>query len=282
MFRSICLVFCLFLASVVSGQTGRSKNPEAGFYGKRFTFQLGAGGHHNTLLKLAGKSERYFRKNDYYDTYRSKIRNDAFNYSLYANLGVVLRENLSFSVDVQYYYGTIFFRDLGTLMHDAAYGGGYYFTGEFDSRVRYNTVRFMPRLEFASAGSNMPAGLVHIIGIGVELSRLKSGNYTCIDAYSYGRSLPPDSVHIADHFLQLGTETAVNITWMYGLEYRLPLSKNLAWNFGGYLHVNLPALFPSFIDETDYYYDSTEQKRQLALYRFQNIFSVRTGLVIML
>lgn len=276
MLKAFCILMCLLLALSASGQE------ETGFYGKRFTFQLGVGGHHNTLLKLTSRSERYFLRGDYYRNYRKQTGTNSFNYSFYANMGIVLKERLTFSLDFQYYFGKIFFNDLGVEFHESSYpGGGYYYTSKYDCLVNYSTIRLMPRIEISSANSNAPTGLTHILGIGVEASQLKSGNYSSIDAYK-GTNYSPDSVQITTDYIKLRTQSTINVTLMYGLEYRIPLSRSFAWNFGGYLHANLPALFPTYIDDSPYFTSVDDQHRQLALHRFQNLFSLRTGLVIML
>lgn len=277
MLKSLCMLIGLCLALSASGQS------ETGFYGKRFTLQLGAGAHHNTLLKLASRSERTFLKNDYYRNYRKQTGTNPFNYSFYASMGAVLKEGTTFSIDFQYYYGKIFFSDLGIEYHESSYpGGGYYYTSKYDCLVNYNTIRLMPRIEISSENSNAPTGLTHILGIGVEISQLKSGNYRCIDSNYSGTTFSPDSILITTDYISLGQENAINITLMYGMEYRIPLSRSFAWNFGGYLHANLPALFPSYIDDSPYFTSERDQHRKLALHRFQNLFSLRTGLVIML
>lgn len=277
MFKSLCMLMGLCLALSASGQS------ETGFYGKRFTVQVGAGAHHNTLLKLASRSERSFLKNDYYRNYRKQTGTNPFNYSFYTTVGIVLKERVTFSLDFQYYFGKIFFSDLGMEYHASQYpGGGYYYTSKYDCLVNYNTIRFMPRIEISSENSNSPTGLTHILGIGVETSQLKSGNYRCIDSNYGGTTFSPDSIPITTDYIRLGKESAFNITLMYGMEYRIPLSRSFAWNFGGYLHANLPALFPSYIDDSPYFTSDSDQHRKLALHRFQNLFSLRTGLVIML
>ena len=277
MLKSLNILACLFLVLSVSGQT------ETGFYGKRFTIQLGAGAHHNTLLKLASRTERSFLKSDYYRNYRKQTGTNPFNYSFYTNMGVILKEHLVLSIDFQYYFGKIFFRDLGIEYHDSPYpGGGYYYTSKYDCLVNYNTVRLMPRIEISSQNSNAPSGLTHILALGIEVSQLKSGNYTCIDSNYNGTPFSPDSIQINTDYIRLGTENAFNVTLMYGMEYRIPLSKSIAWNLGGYLHANLPVLFPSYSDDSPYSTSERDQHRKLALHRFQNLFSLRTGLVVML
>jgi len=295
--------FILIAATLISaansfGQTGGSSDPvkaakkkaqTAGFYGKRFTLQLGAGINHNTFLKLVSSKERNFRDQVYYTKYRNQINSDQFNYSLYGNLGIVLKERIALSLDFNYYMGNIFLENVGAeSYYDANYN--YFSTPGYDARVKYNTIRIMPRIEIGSAGSNMPVGLVNVLGIGVELSKLKSGSYksiTAYDSYTYNN----DTAVIADRMLSFNDEFTFNLTLMYGLEYRLAISKNIAWNFGGYFHMNIP--IQEIISESDlpgfdygYGYGSSnndeEFKLQLSRYRFQNLFSVRTGLVIML
>lgn len=299
MLRIVSLILTVSLISAVSfAQTTKSdaakkKSQLTGFYGKRFTLQLGAGAHHNTLLKLISYNESKLRTYAYYSKYKDQIKSDQFNYSLYANLGFTLKERVALSLDFNYYAGNIFLQNLET---KAIYDEwGYYVTtiGGYDARVKYNTFRIMPRIEIGSKGSNMPTGLVHVLGLGVELSKLKSGNYKAItasEAVDYG-FYPTDSIAISNQDIRFADEMVINLTVMYGLEYRLPISKNIAWNFGGYVHLNLPiqSALDDFIGSVDYYYYpygvtnySEEHKNQLSRYRFQNLFSLRTGLVIML
>ncbi|WP_343636838.1 hypothetical protein [Fluviicola sp.] len=297
MLRIVSLILAVsFISSVSLAQTNKTdaakkKNELTGFYGKRFTLQLGAGGHHNTLLKLTSYNESKLRTYAYYSSYRNQIKSDQFNYSLYANLGFLLKERLALSVDFNYYAGNIFLQNMGTKNLYDEWGYYYGTTGGYDARVKYNTIRIMPRIEIASRGSNMPTGLVNVLGLGVELSKLKSGNYktiTASDAIEYNY-YPTDSIMISNQDIRFKDESVVNLTVMYGLEYRLAISKSIAWNFGGYVHVNFPiqAAIDDFFGTVSYYpYNGTdyteEYKNQLSRYRFQNLFSLRTGLVIML
>lgn len=290
MLKSITCIFVLSLIGFSSafGQTGSSsvkkKNPDVGFYGKRFVMQFGAGLNHNTILKLASQQEHQLRDNPTYTNYKSQIPGDQFNYSIYGSLGVVLKARTSLSFDFQYYYGNIFLKNVGGLGTTDPYGN-YYYTNGYDARVKYNTFRFMPRIELAANGANAPVGLVNILGIGVEMSKFKSGNYTAISSYNNGNYPYPT---VVERNITMIDETVFNLTLLYGLEYRLPISKNLAWNFGGYAHLNIPVQF--LINEgpfgtSSYSYsqtDNQENKYQLGKYRFQNLFSVRTGIVIML
>ncbi len=293
------IVFIFIAVSLIStvnsfAQTSKTtatkkENQTTGFYGKRFTLQLGASIHHNTILKLGSYQERKLRNTAYYRNYRDEIKGDQFNYSFYGSLGLVLKERTALSLDFTYYSGDIFIQNANPkAMYDEF---GYYYgtIGGYDARVKYNTIRIMPRIEIGSRGSNMPTGLVNVLGLGVELSKLKSGNYkaiTAYDAYSSYYNYDSDSVSISTQNLKLQDEFAINLTVMYGLEYRLPISKNIAWNFGGYVHINLPvqAALSDFFGTIDFDGTSYDEdyRIQLSKYRFQNLFSLRTGLVIML
>lgn len=293
------IIFILIAASFIhsansfSQTTGTSdalakkKNQTTGFYGKRFMLQLGAGVNHNSVLKLASYQERKLRTQGYYSKYRNQIKGDQFNYSFYGNLGVVLKERFALSFDFNYYMGNIFLQNVGRKQIYDEWGSTYYTTPGFDSRVKYNTIRIMPRIEIGSGGSNMPVGLVNVLGFGIELSKLKSGTYKSITGYE-DYSYYADSVAITNQNFRFEDEFSFNLTVMYGLEYRLAISKNIAWNFGGYVHINIPiqeVLSEGILDisysngMTDY---EEEYKLQLSRYRLQNLFSLRTGLVIML
>ncbi len=273
--------------SKASDAAAKKKNQTTGFYGKRFTLQLGASVNHNTILKLGSSKERELKNKGYYSNYRNQINKDQFNYSFYGSLGLVLKERTALSLDVNYYFGDIFIQGANPKGLYDEFGYYYGTVGGYDARVKYNTIRIMPRIEIGSRGSNMPTGLVNVLGLGVELSKLKSGNYKAITSYeTYNYYYSTDSVSISDQNLKFQDEFAINLTVMYGLEYRLPLSKNIAWNFGGYAHINLPVqvLLSDFLGTVNYDGSSYDEqhKLQLSRYRFQNLFSLRTGLVIML
>lgn len=262
----------------------KKKNQTTGFYGKRFVLQLGAGFHHNSVLKLASSYERGFREK--HPELNKSIGTDQFNYSFYANAGVVLKEHLILSVDVKYYSGNIVLDDYGYSEFYDNNTGNYTLTLGRTTRVKYNTIGIMPRIEFGSGGSNSPVGLHNVLGLGIELSKAKSGNYDAIVSNPYDNY--PDYT-IKNSKFDFTTESAISLTVLYGLEYRLPISKNIAWNFGGYVHLNLPVQIAIESEFNGYYGSSyygtdwdAEMKLRLAKNRFQNIFSLRTGLVIML
>lgn len=297
MSRIIFIFIAVFLFGIANsfGQTNgkpesvaKAKNYNTGFYGKRFMLQLGGGINHNTILKLASSKERYFRETTYYKKYREQINSDQFNYSLYGNLGVVLKERFALSFDFNYYMGNIFLYGVGREQYMDEWGNIYYTSAGYDSRVKYTTLRIMPRIEIGSAGSNMPVGLVNILGLGVEISKLKSGSYKSITSYENYGYYGYDSVLISSPSLRFEDQAAFNLTVMYGLEYRLAISKNIAWNFGGYVHLNIP--IQEIISEVGFgsinnsfqNNDESEYRLQLSRYRAQNLFSLRTGLVIML
>jgi hypothetical protein len=243
--------------------------------------QFGGGIHHNSLIKVSSYYERSLRTNHIYDNYRDQISKDQFNYSIYGNLGVVIGKRTTFSVDFNYYYGNMVIKDYGKKSYEQ--NGVYYNIPGVDGRISTNTIRIMPRIEIGTKESNAPVGLVNVLGIGVEMSKAKSANYLIVDSeYSMSSFIPYEkSLTFVDEF-------AFNLTLQYGLEYRLPISKNIAWNFGGYAHVNFP-ISGVFAEENSYVYSSnynkdwdSEIKYQLVKTRFQNLFSVRTGIVIML
>jgi hypothetical protein len=293
------IIFILIAASLLNSATSlaqtksstdaaaKKKNLTTGFYGKRFMLQLGGGINHNTILKIASSREKDLKNTAYYSSYKNQIKPDQFNYSLYGNLGIVLKDRLALSLDFNYYMGNIFLTNIGSKEMVDEWGNYSYIPG-YDSRVKYNTIRIMPRIEIGSSGSNMPVGLVNILGLGIELSKLKSGTYKSISAYDNYMV----SSQISNQRLTFADEFSFNLTLMYGLEYRLAISKNIAWNFGGYVHLNIP--IQELITDNifggntynGYYYGTTdynaEYKLQMSRYRAQNLFSVRTGLVIML
>lgn len=283
LFLTVSCISSAKLAAQTSLET-KKKSSSVGFYGNRFVLQLGAGLHHNSVLKIASSYERNF-KDQHPKLYKS-VGTDQFNYSFYGNAGIVLKEHLTLSLDVKYYFGNIVLDNYGyNTYYDQFSGNSNTVLGK-TARVKYNTIGIMPRIEIGSRGSNSPVGLNHILGFGVELSKAKSGNYDAVvnDPYSsYSDSIAKNSR------IDFTTESAVSLTILYGVEYRLPISKNIAWNFGGYVHLNLPVQIVIESELNGYYGSSyyetnwdAEMKLRLSKNRFQNLFSLRTGLVIML
>ena len=261
-----------------SGKLHKKKNALVGFYGNRFMFQFGASIHHNSFLKLLMQEEKNYR-NWYTDLHQSG-GSDQINYSLYGNLGIQLKEQFAFSIDFNYYFGNMVIEDYG---YRPSYSGNP--SQGKTAIIDYTTIRVMPRFEFGSRGSNSPIGLSHIIGVGIELSKAKSKKYDAIVSdttddyihYTYGSFQKNTHISFPD-------EPAFNLTLLYGMEYRFPLSRNLALNIGGYFHLNVPI---SLLKEIDYSYDSYNSidqqfKNNLSVNRTLNLFSIRTGLVIML
>jgi hypothetical protein len=283
---STFIVGFLVVSTTAFGQTSSTntnkKKSTIGFYGKRLVLQFGAGMHHNSILKVASRYERNLRNDSYYENYRNQTNSDQFNYSIYGNIGVVIGKRATFSVDFNYYFGNMVLQDYGAQSYYDEFGN-YYSNPGVDGRISYNTIRIMPRIEIGGSGSNAPVGLVNVLGIGVEMSKAKSGKYLMIDEQGSNYLSQPYEKNMT--FVD---EYAFNLSVQYGLEYRLPISKNIAWNFGGYIHLNLPVtgIFNDF--STYNYYSSDNQvwdneiKYRLVKTRFQNLFSVRTGIVIML
>lgn len=148
-------------------------------------------------------------------------------------------------------------------------------------------MRIMPRIEINANRSGSQIGLVNVLGVGVELSKAKSGIYDVMNHNEYDYTTGMINKQIMRENLTFSDDFAINITFMYGLEYRLPITKNIAWNFGGYAHINSPltGIFKDF-STYSYLYGSNnweeEIRYRLVKNRLQNLFSIRTGLVIML
>lgn len=295
--RYLLFVLALCISAITIGQTkskpiAKKKDKAAGFYGKRFTLQFGGGFNHNSFLKIASKHEKNYR-NYYYNRLRSPKGADQFNYSLYANAGYVLKDRIALSVDFNYYFGNMFIENYQQQEpYDNNSGTAIYPYGK-TARINYHTIRIMPRIEIGSRKANSPAGFTNIIGLGLEMSKGKSKKYDTFlndEYYPYyyddGLFGSITGTYAPKTEISLPTKAAFNVVLMYGLEYRWPLSKNIAINLGGYAHINLPV--EAWAEDADIFGSinvNTEDwqfRRQLSLYRAQNFFSVRAGIMFML
>lgn len=282
--KHIILITLVFFSTLTQAQN--NSKASKGFYGKRVTIQMGGGIHHNSLIKISSHYERNFWQRERYDQYRKKNGTDQFNYSVYGNIGFVLGNRSSLSFDFNYYFGNLVISDFGSKQY-YDYMGNYVGVPGYNGRIKYNTMRIMPRIEINANKSGSQVGLVNILGAGVELTKAKSGTYDVMFHDEYDYTTGNINNQIMSKSLSFIDEFAINVTFMYGLEYRLPITKNIAWNFGGYIHLNLP-ITGILHDFSSYNYMfgiknwDDEIKYRLVKNRVQNLFSIRSGLVIML
>ena len=272
MLKSVCLLFFVSLVYQVSSQITPEKDELTGFYGKRFQFSLGTGGNVNLFSYLVNKSERSFRKTDNYTELYKKSSKGLFNYSFHATLGYQITERLGLSVDFNYLHGNaLSFRNSNAKSPST-----------YDVRFEYESFRFMPRLEISSRNSNSPSGLTYILGLGIEFNRGISKTYA-MNKYkptftNYGYYTYTKSFEYAH--LYFNKKPQIGIGGLFGVEYRIPIAKWAAINLGAYTHLTLaPHLIFSSIE---YEGDDEKRTRLMAKSRFQNLFSLRTGLVILL
>ncbi|AEA44867.1 hypothetical protein [Fluviicola taffensis] len=284
----IILVSSSYSFSQTNNEVGRpKKNKQAiGFYGNRFFIQLGGGIHHNSILKIISRNERHYRQ--YYYQYLGGSKNaDQFNYSVYGNLGVQLNPNIALTVDFNYYFGNMFIDNYGYREVYNENTSSMEITLGRTARINYRTIRIMPKIELGLHGSNSPIGLVNVIGLGVELSTGVSKNYDAFinDEYNYLEQTTTGTYAPNTPF-SFSRKPGINITALYGLEYRYPLTKSIALNFGGYLTLNIPV--QAWLTDADIFgkidmkTDSWKFSRQLSIYRFQNLASFRVGVMFML
>lgn len=235
-------------------------------YGKRFQLTFGAGGNINAFSRLVNGHERRFRKSDKYSELRQKTPNGLFNYSFHATVGYSMKERSVLSLDLNYLNSNALM-----LYSYSKYANAYEF------RFNFQSFRFMPRIEINTINSTSSSGFIHIIGVGVEFNLATSKNYHYhfypIQNNSTVKVLKYEKVHFS-------MIPQITISLLYGTEYRIPLSAWAALNFGGYFNFNFA---PDFMFNSREYEDfSMKTDRLMSKSRFQNLFNLRTGLIIML
>lgn len=253
-----------FILTVALGLHIYSFAQKPGFYGNRFTFQLGFGGNHNSLRYLIDRDERSLRQSDYEYIKKPYVHSSQFNYLFYGNIGYTIWNRAALSLDFQYYFGKIFMRNL-----DLGYNNSPY-VNQVDTQLAYRSFRIMPRLEIAAGGANAPIGLFHILGLGIEITQMADKDYWVYNINDNGTA--PFQTHINK------PSNNITLTLMYGLEYRYPLTKNIGLSVGSYIHTN--NTFGIFFDDVSgnyNYYNDGDIKEKLKNARMYNLFSVRAG-----
>lgn len=261
----------VFLVALCIPSINHAQKP--GFYGKKITFQLGIGGHHNTILKLAGIDERNFKNINSPFNKSPYIKSNQFNYSFYGNIGITAWKRAALSLDAQLYFG----KKIANIAYYAEdqFGNQYSFNGY--GQFSYRSLQITPRLEIFTAGANGPVGLTHILAIGVEIITMKENDFYLIPDNNGGISSPQQLA-----YPNINKVKPVLIVPTYGLEYRHPLTKSLYLNFGAYAHIHIPIISEnsSLLDSGPFFstYNGSPSTKAAGS-RITNLFSARFGLI---
>lgn len=146
-------------------------------------------------------------------------------------------------------------------------------------QMRMKTLYFIPRIEWAGFGGNLPIGIIHSFGIGFARSSIITGSYAqaiqTIDGYGSNYTFQ-HSVYEGDNV------PAVNgIVAEYGVKLRFPLTTFMALNVGTTLKAHLPTLK----DVRNWEYEDTLEDRinkSMRTSRFMYFMDIRAGLSFLL
>ncbi|AEA44866.1 hypothetical protein [Fluviicola taffensis] len=255
---SILLLFLLAVFSIHS--------QDLSFYNKRFQLTLGAGGNFNLVSYLSDGNERSFRSYHRGTEFYKKSSKGLFNYSFHATVGYSLTKKLGLSIDFNYLHGSA----LSLRAYNVKY------TQSYDVRFEYRSYRIMPRVEFsAKNNSNAPVGLTYIVGLGIEFTVGISKNYPS-NYYTYNTY---EKVFKYQK-ISFSRSPKLAMTSLLGAEYRIPITRWMAINLGGYFHLNLnPSLI---IFNSEYSSPDDRNERKILQSRLSNLFSCRAGVMFMI
>lgn len=143
--------------------------------------------------------------------------------------------------------------------------------------VRVNSIIIMPRLEFSGPNGLLPSGLVHQVGIGINLNKAVTRNYLR-DFGSYTAGGPSADPSEAEQLMiDEGLDYTVKmIQLMYALKMRTPIGKSLMLNYGfrytidfGGVTTGLAASYPNYAFA-----------RNVHNYQFRNVIAFDLGLTL--
>lgn len=243
------ILFSLILCSLAIPSLGQ----KPGFYGKRLILQLGGTGHYNLLRNVFNDNEQYLKN----FSSSAIIKSNKFSGGLYGYMGYQITDQIAFGIDVQKYYSNKSVQSWNFTQINNQY---YNYV-----QLNYEVLRIMPRLEIATSGALAPIGLVHVLGVGMEIVNPDEKEVVFFDNGASPRTIK-SSIEKIDN-------TKV-ITFLYGLESRVPLSKNLGFVFGGYAHLNTNLGIAQG--------KKSQITQEIGKSRAANLFSMRFGLQIAL
>lgn len=152
---------------------------------------------------------------------------DWFNVGARVSVNRAVKSNVGIGLE----FGFDRFKLGGYLLNDADDYGYYY---EKHESIQVNSFLFMPKLELSGANGLLPNGIVHQIGVGMLVNKVRPKYYLHIDENGVATGGPNADQSELEDFMTTNKfdESYKMMRIMYGLKMRTPVSKSLFINYG--------------------------------------------------
>ena len=195
-----------------------------GYYGKKTFVDISS----SSYIPLIYNLTTYQKGQELAPSGNSLISSDTwFNIGLRTSIG----RALSSKVGIAFEFGFDRYRIYENVFGDPNDYYSYYY--DESESVKVNSFLFMPRLEFSGPNGLLPNGIVHQVGIGLNLNKAVTRNYLR-DFGSFtlgGPNADPDDAEqlMIDNKLDKSVKL---MQIMYGLKMRTPVGKSMMFIYG--------------------------------------------------
>lgn len=255
----------LFLVLIVSTSSSIAQD-NYGYYGKKTFVDISS----SSYIPLIYNLTTYQKGNELAPSGNSLISSDTwFNIGLRTSIG----RALSAKVGIAFEFGFDRYKVYQNVFSD--YSSSYYDESE---SIKVNSFLFMPRLEFGGPNGLLPNGIVHQVGIGLNLNKAVTRNYLR-DFGSYTLGGPnADPTEAEQLMIDNKLDKAVKLVQiMYGLKMRTPIGKSMMLIYGFRYTLDFGANLSGFGTSStlnDTFYNDVRR------YQFRNVIAFDLGLTL--
>ena len=154
--------------------------------------------------------------------------------------------------------------------------------------VDAQTITIMPKCEFAMNPGLIPSGLFHQVGIGFNMTRILDHAYAiqATGVSNDGLNTPIQQTTVPANFYNYDAKSIKTFSLMYGVAYRVPLSKHVLFSYGVRYMLNFPPKILFHMNgeskdpkSADYVFSESEVREQMYVRMFQSAIHLNVGLV---
>ncbi len=154
--------------------------------------------------------------------------------------------------------------------------------------VDAQTITIMPKYEFAMNPGLVPSGLFHQVGVGYNMTRVLDHHYAVqvMGVSTDGLNTTVQQTSIPSNFYDYSSKSIKTFTLMYGVAYRVPLSKHVLLSYGVRYMLNFPPKILFHLNgesadpkSSDYVFSTSEVREQMYVRIFQSAVHLNVGFV---
>lgn len=249
---------------------------EAGYFGKKNVVSINGLGAIPIIQNLFSKSSP-----PYLELKNGKFIRDSdfFNGGFSAGFSHAFSNRFGLGIDFETVFSNCPAPNGSSGFYDAYYSQ---FVETYHEALSLRTYNFIPKIEFKLNSNQYPIGIVNQIGFGYSITKVIDKDYAFLVEY-------PTSVDLEkleqDNYFNLNDNYS-GLTFLYAFNVRVPVSKNLLFNYG--IHYTINYIFGtrdggnflnnSTTDKENYVISKRSMQQIIGESRFKNIITLNIGL----